>query len=230
MHLRSLFACLVYLALQTTAAMAAPAAPLPAAPHIEFVREYIRELGEFERLRAQTERAAREPNANLMFELVSYSTRLQLALRADIAALQTIDLPAPHGVLLRNIINSHHMRLRVHGRIKEISTAMLIGPQQGVDLPAMAAEMPNLRSMLDDIDDLFLDTSLLAFTTLLDPAPDAGGQVSRLRITNAERADLLHRLQAEFGNTLDIKSAHTLTNAAGVLRDYLGKDFTPADG
>jgi len=224
MHFRSLLAGILCLA-PSTAAVAAQASA-----HVEFVREYIRELGEFERLRVDTERAAREPNTNLMFELISYSAQLQLALRADIAALQAMQLEAPHGALLRNIINSHNTRLRVHGRIKEISTAMLIGPQPGVDLPAMAAEMPNLRSMLDEIDELFLATSLLAFTTLLDPVPDSTGQISRLRITAAERADLLLRLQAEFGNSLDKKSPHTLTNAAGVLRDYLGKDFTPADG
>jgi hypothetical protein len=225
MHLQRVWASLLWITLHSAGAVAAQAAP-----HIEFVREYIRELGEFERLRTQAEDSMRAPDANLMAEMNAYSAQQQLALRANIAVLQKIQLGEPHDALLRSIINSHNTRLRVHARINQICTAMLIGTQSGIDLTAMAAEVPNLRAMLDEIDELFLDTSSLAFTTLLDPAPDSQGQNSRLRITAAERADLLGRLRLEFGNTLDEQSPNALTHAAGVLRHYLRKDFTPADG
>lgn len=207
--------------------MAAPATS--ALPQLEFVREYIRELGELERLRSRVEELTRAPGADHMTEMIGYSTRVQIAMRSYIGKLNGIRLEPPHDALLTNIVALHTSKYRVHGRIAEISTAMLAGPRVGVDLDAMAAEMPRLRTVLDEVDNLFPEMSVLAFTTLVSPTRDANGASTQLRINALERTALLGSLTEEFGSSLDAANPGPLTRAAVVLRGYLRKEFTPAE-
>ncbi len=217
------------LALFAPAAFPAAGAAADAAPQIRFVREYIRQLGELERLRVRVEEVLQQPDANHMLEMISYSHRVQLAMRSYIGQLQNLRLEPPHDVLVTNLVSLHSSRHRVHGRIAEISTAMLVKPAAGGDAGAMANEVPQLRSVLDEMDALFPNLSVLAFTTLISPLPDASGETSRLRITAAEREALLESLHGEFDGALDAPDLKPLANAAWVLRGYLRKDFTPAD-
>jgi hypothetical protein len=217
------------LALFAPAAFPASPAAGEAAPQIQFVREYIRQLGELERLRIRVEEVLQQPDANHMMEMISYSSRVQIAMRSYIGQLKNLRLEPPHDVLVANLVSLHSSRHRVHGRIAEISTAMLARPAAGGDAGAMANEVPQLRSVLDEMDALFPNLSVLAFTTLISPTPDASGETSRLRITAAEREALLDNLRGEFDGALDVPDLKPLANAAWVLRGYLLKDFTPAD-
>jgi hypothetical protein len=219
---------MLVITLLATVAHAAGAGGAAETPQLAFVREYIRELGELERLRTRVEEVVQQPDADHMAEMIGYSTRVQIAMRSYIGQLNTMRLEPPHDVLVANIVALHNSRFRVHGRIAEIATAMLAEAKGGVDASAMVDEAPKLRAMLDEIDELFPDMSVLAFTTLISPTPDGSGELSRLRITGAEREALLKSLAMEFGETLDVKSRNALTSAAAVLRGYLRKDFTPA--
>jgi hypothetical protein len=223
-------AIILVFTLLATAVRAAEPVAAKDTPHIDFVREYIRELGELERLRARVAEVLQAPGADHMTEMIGYSTRVQIAMRSYIGLLNNMRLEPPHDVLVTNIVALHNSRFRVHGRIAEISAAMLAEAKNGVDASAMADEAPRLRAVLDEIDGLFPAMSVLAFTTLILPTPDASGETSRLRITAAERETLLESLKVEFGDALDAKSRNALTSAAAVLRGYLRKDFTPADG
>lgn len=217
------------LALFSPAAFTEPSAAPEAAPQVRFVREYIRQLGELEHLRTRVEEVLKQPEANHMMEMISYSSRVQIAMRSYIGQLNQLRLEPPHDVLVANIVSLHTSRHRIHGRIAEISTAMLTTPAAGVDAGAMANEVPKLRAVLDEMDELFPNLSVLAFTTLISPTPDASGDTSRLRITAAEREALLGSLLHEFDGTLDAPQLKPLAKAAWVLRGYLLKDFTPAD-
>jgi hypothetical protein len=223
--LPTLAACL--LAVISTGSVAAEAAAPAMTPHIVFVREYISELAELERLRLRVESVMNEPEANHMVEMIGYSTRVQIAMRSYVNHLNAMQLEPPHDKLLANIVSLHNSKYRVHGRINEISTAMLSGSKPGVNLDAMAAEMPELRALLDEVDGLFSNMSVLTFTTLLSGSPESAS--SRLRITSAERDGLLQSLNGEFGEALNASKPSPLANAALVLRNYLQKDFTPSD-
>ncbi len=218
-------------ALFSPAAFTEPSAAPESAPQVRFVREYIRQLGELEHLRTRVEEVLQQPDANHMMEMISYSSRVQIAMRSYIGQLNQLRLEPPHDVLVANIVSLHSSRHRIHGRIAAISTAMLARPAAGAgaDAEEMANEVPKLRAVLDEMDELFPNLSVLAFTTLISPTPDASGDTSRLRITAAEREALLGNLLHDFEGTLDAPDLKPLAKAAWVLRGYLLKEFTPAD-
>lgn len=195
-------------------------------------QEYIRELSELEVLRidGQTElkRAGGNSNAQLSAFLY-YGTRVQLALRADIAVLrgmQLASLPEKTASLLEGVERTD---IIIFGRMNEIATKLLAGPQPGVDYGALVSQMPQLRAELDSNDQGYIHGSVLVFASLVDMRPDKLGHVSHLTITCAQRNELIRTLRSDFGTRLTAKNEDPDVSAAGVLWDYLHKGWKCSD-
>jgi hypothetical protein len=198
-------------------------------PPIEFVKEYIRQLGELESIRSDAAVEAKQKDADSLANAIHFSTRIELALQADIGILSGMHLDPPFTELPTDIIEFHKQKIQIHQRMAEIATEIMSGPKPGVDYGKMTAEMPKLRAILESNDEFLMKVSVMTFMTLLNQQPDKTNHVSRLIITKAERQDLLKRLQSWFGPKLDWKSKNGVISAAEVLRAYLRKDFKCTD-
>jgi hypothetical protein len=198
-------------------------------PNLVFVREYVRELGELEEIRADAQAALKTTTGDPLTEAIHYSTRVQLSLTRSIGMLRTMKLDPPFEDLIGDIVSFDSDKIEIHSRMIRIATQMMSGPKSGVDYGSMAADMPKLHATLESIDETFVKLSTLVFATLIDRRPDTNSQPRRLTITSAERLSLLQQLKTEFGDKLEQSRESHLVSAAGVLKDYLRRDYRSAD-
>ena len=233
--------CMVAFALQysfcNTQANAKPsrttARPVkPETPHLEFVTEYIRELAAVERIRAagEDENNRDRKDDKLPFaSAVHTSTLFELELDSQVKMLKGMRLNAPSDSLIPNITAFYERKIALWRRMREISSAFIGGPKEGVDYSKLAAEMPKLRGELDFIDQSLFEATPLVFATLIDMKADSEGHASHLIITKEDKARLISKLDDSFGAKLDQKDQNYTVSAATVLKGYLNKDFKCSD-
>jgi hypothetical protein len=199
--------------------------------NLQFVTEYIRELGELERLRslAFDELKADANNPNQMASCVRNSTRFQLELRTQISMMRGMKLNPPFAELPAQISEFNEKRIDLYNRMGEDCATILAGPKPNIDYGAVAAGLPKITAELDYINHSLFQATPLIFATLIDPMPDANDHMSKLIITKAERKKLSADLNSFFGKKMDTDQQNWFVSSATVLRDYLLKDYSASD-
>jgi hypothetical protein len=199
-------------------------------PHLTFVTEYIRELNAIETIRASAEQVLTRSTDNEKFSDAVYSsTRMQLELRTQISILKDMHLNPPFETVIPNITKFYTRKIDLFQRLIYISGAFIGGPKSGVDYGKLAAELPQIRAELDDIDHTLFQATPLIFATLMNMKPDSQNHISHLIITRAERARLLSDITTYFGPKLDQKDRSFQVGAAVILRDGLLNDLKSSD-
>jgi len=198
-------------------------------PHLQLAQEYIRQLGELEDLRSEGEAELKDTKGSPFSSMIHYSTRVQIALQDDIAALKLLPLAPPSSDTVGLIQATHEQRSVIFGEMRKIAAKMMSGPEPGVNYGALAAQMPQLRAQLESIDESYVKLSVLIFGTLIDMKPDSAGHASHLIITRAQRQDLARQLRSSFGAKLRGQQQNGIVAAAGVLDDYLHKGWKGSD-
>jgi hypothetical protein len=204
----------------------------PETPHLEFVTEYIRELAAVERIRATFEEENNQDKKDdkLPFsEAVHTSTLFELELGSQVKMLKGMHLNGPFDFLIPNITAFYERKIVLWRRMREISSAFIGGPKNGVDYSKLATEMPQIRGELDFIDQSLFEATPSVFATLIDAKADSKGHASHLIITKDEKAGLISKLDDSFGAKLDQKNQNYTVSAASVLKAYLNKDFKCSD-
>jgi hypothetical protein len=202
----------------------------PETPHLDFVKEYVRELAEIERIHASGEEELKQGTENDVFSIMIHTCTLsQLELRSQIAQLRGMRLKAPYDDLIPTLAGFYKAKIDLYQRLIDISSAMLAGPKPGVDYGKLEGEVPQIRAKLDFIDESVFKATPLIFSTLIDMKPDSKNHASHLIITKAERDKLMETLNDSFGPKLDEKNPRYLVGSASVLRDYLRKDWKCSD-
>ena len=219
---------------QTNTKLARPTArPVkPETPHLEFVTEYIRELAAVERIRAEGEEENNQDKKDdkLPFAgAIHTSTLFELELGSQVKMLKDMRLKEPFDFLIPNISAFYERKIVLWQRMREISSAFIGGPKDGVDYSKLASEMPQIRAELDFIDQSLFDATPGVFATLIDMKADSKGHTSHLIITKEEKAGLISKLNDSFGAKLDQKDQNYTVSAASVLKAYLNKDFKCSD-
>jgi hypothetical protein len=192
-------------------------------PHLQFVTEYIRELGKMERLRSQANDELND-GSNKMAGCVRSTTRFQLELQSQIFMLRNIRLNPPFDELAPSLATFNEQKLGLYKKMGYGCTALMGGPKPGVDYDVIAADAPKITAQLEYIDNAMLESSPMIFATLIDPVPDANNKMSRLIITSAERKKLIADIDSFFGAELNQKDQGYVVSAASVLKAYLGKE------
>jgi hypothetical protein len=204
----------------------------PETPHLEFVTEYIHELAAVERIRAagEDENNQDKKDDKLPFaSSVHTSTLFELELRSQVTMLKSMRLNKPFDFLIPNITAFYERKIVLWRKMREISSAFIGGPKDGVDYGKLAAEMPQIRGELDFIDQSLFEATPGVFATLIDMKEDSKGHASHLIITKEEKARLISKLDDSFGAKLDQKDQNHTVSAASVLKGYLNKDFKCSD-
>ena len=204
----------------------------PETPHLEFVTEYIRELAAVERIRAEGEAENNQDKKGdkLPFaSAVHTSTLFELELGSQVEILKGMRLNKPFDFLIPNITAFYERKIVLWRRMREISSAFIGGPKDGVDYGKLGAEMPEIRGNLDFIDLALFEATPSVFATLIDMKADSKGHASHLIITKEEKAGLISKLDDSFGAKLDQKDKNYMVSAAKLLKDYLNKDFKCSD-
>lgn len=202
----------------------------PETPRLVFVTEYVRELAAIENIRAAAEQELKAGGKeDVLSKGVYTSTRMQLELRTQIATLKGMRLNPPFEKVIANLTGLYQQKIELHQKLVEIASAFIAGPKPNVDFGKMAAEMPQIRALLDDIDQSIFTATPLVFATLIDMKEDSEHHVSHLNIAKAERAQLIRIITTDFGSKLDQSNQNSIVSAASVLKAYLLKDFQSSD-
>jgi hypothetical protein len=198
-------------------------------PHLTFVKEYIRQLANLERLRDTANSELQGGASEKMSGCIRNGTRFQLELQSQISMLRDMQLNPPFNDLPSSLAAFDEKKIELYKKMSEGCEAMISGPKPDVDYDAIAAQTPKLTATMDYIDHAIFEATPLVFGTLIDPVPDANNKMSKLIITSAERKKLIPDIDLYFGAKLDQKDQPWLVSAAWVLRGYLLKDYTSSD-
>jgi hypothetical protein len=205
--------------------------PKPETPHINAVKEYVRELIEAEDLKTKGEKElseAKSPNEQFSAGIY-YSKSTQLELRSEIRMLQSMHLNDPFDTLIPSLVAFYGDQINLHQQLIDISGKFLAGPKEGVDYQALAAKLPEIRAELDDSRKSVFQAAALVFMTLIDEKPDSQGHVSHLVITKAEKSDLQDQLEIMLKGVPEKGDQDYYISAAMVLRGGLQKGHKCAD-
>jgi hypothetical protein len=153
---------------------------------------------------------------------------MQLELRTQIGQLKGLRLADPFDDLIPTIVEFYKDKIELWQKMIDISSAFVGDPKQNVDYAKLVADLPKIRARLDYIDKALFEASPLIFTTLVNTKPDSKGKASHL-VIKAERADLIERIDTDFGSKLDAKGPNYIVAGALILRDGLQKDFKSSD-
>ena len=205
--------------------------PKPETPHINVMKEYVRELIEAEDLKTKGEKElseAKSPNEQFSAGIY-YSKSTQLELRSEIRMLQSMHLNDPFDTLIPSLVAFYGDQINLHQQLIDISGKFLAGPKEGVDYQVLAAKLPENRAELDDSRKSVFQAAALVFMTLIDEKPDSQGHVSHLVITKAEKSDLQDQLEIMLKGVPEKGDQDYYISAAMVLRGGLQKGHKCAD-
>src|SRR5205814_7845735 len=198
-------------------------------PHLTFVKEYIRELGNLERLRDTATSELQSDASQKMTGCVRNAMRYQLELQSQISMLKSVQLSPPFDTLAASIAEFNARKIELYQKMSAGCETMIEGmsdPKPNVDYSAIASQAPKITATMEYIDHSIFEATPLVFALLIDPVPDANNHMSKLIITSAERKSLIARINTYFGAKLDQKEQPWLVSVASVLKAYLQKDYT----
>jgi hypothetical protein len=84
--------------------------------------------------------------------------------------LKGLRLNAPFDELIPNITAFYERKIVLWRRMREISSAFIGGPKDGVDYSKLAAEMPQIRGELDYIDQSLFEAATPSVIDHLNPS------------------------------------------------------------
>lgn len=204
----------------------------PDTSHLDFVKEFIRQLSALEDIRAKGEQENTEDNTNGKAPFASAihtGTLFKLELGADVAELKESHFNDPFDTLVPTLTQLYLRKSDLWQKMIDISTEFMSGPKPGMDYGKVAAQVPQIRGQMDYLDDTIFQVTPIVFELLIDDRADSQGHASHLIITKAERADLVDTLDTDFGDKLNQPNPKYLVGAASVLKAYLQKDFKASD-
>ena len=197
-------------------------------PH-EFVTVFIHHIGEAEGLRAQAEKDLAAAGRDKGAAILSSSTRFAVALRVQAESLNSFHLPPPMGGAPQKFATLLHQKAGLYETYVAVAEALTGTPKPGLLYEKLGDKSPDLRGMIEDADETMLKAMPLVFATLVSTTPDSEGYVSRLTITKAQRASLIHDLDAAFGKKLEAKNQNYIVSAAAMLRGHLHQPYKCSD-
>jgi len=202
------------------ALVAAPAPKPQDTPPFDIASEYVREIcllweiqGKADQELAEDKGSANPGSGGLM-TTIRNSTRVSLALRTDIATLKKMRLTKePHKETLGILVGLYEQKLRLHSDLIDITTTFLSDQKPGVDYGKLAARLPQLTVMLDDVDHTLYQVTVLMFGALIDMKADSLNRCNHLLITKSERDSLVETLDGYFGAALGVDKRYLASSA-----------------
>lgn len=218
------------LLLATCLAVSAPvrAAPESDAVRSAMLRAYTDNLIEAHQDEERSKRQLNEVRSGpdqinqIMSAIVRNGTTTKMNLGVAISRLENIHISDEHFVkMIPYMIEGYRTKIGLYDELTTTAKTMLAGPEPGVDYGKIAAHVPEVTAQLDFINKTLFTGAPLVSLFLVSQKPDSKNRLSHLGITRKEAQTVIHRLQAEFGKSMDSKNQSWTTSSASLLRDVL---------
>ena len=196
----------------------------------QFVKEYVRELGSLEEIRARSE-AEVKANPTDFATCIRNNETWILELQADSRMMKQTRLMMGKDVnQVPNMIAAvYDQKAKLLGKISDICTLFLKGPAAGVDYGSLGAKVPKITAQIQFGDKTLFDGTGLVFGAIWSNRVDSHGHVSFLSITGRQRDDLLKELEIWFPQSKTKGNDGYAQSAAEIFRQKL-KEFRSSDG
>jgi hypothetical protein len=102
---------------------------------------------------------------------------------------------------------------------KAILSALISGPERGVNYGMMTARAPEITAHIEQIDKSIFTMSQPMFFALVDDARvGADGNLHHLILTKKDRTSMVRLIDKIFGATLEDKNANHIVSAAWAIK------------
>jgi len=177
---------------------------------MEFAKEYIREIGELNRLTDEARNDTTNKSPEVFTNFIYHSERIQHVLGTDINLLASMKLNGQLTDLPSILSQSYIRKGETMSSLSAISEDMISMSAQDPNSLKQVQDnlklMPKLRAQNDQVDeDIAKKVNILVFLSLVDPNGDGKGGTSKLVITRKDRIELIEQLKTEFGKKLEDK-------------------------
>lgn len=81
--------------------------------------------------------------------------------------LKGMQLATHYETLIPDLVTLYQCQIDLYQRLNEISAKFLAGPKPGVDYSSLAAEVPEIRAELEQLQNVVFAASALVFMTLV---------------------------------------------------------------
>ncbi len=143
--------------------------------------------------------------------------------------LNGMRLAKPFEALIPDLLGFYQRQVELHQSLIDINSKFIAGPRSGVDYPALAAKLPQIRAELEETQKAVFEATPLIFMALIDQKPDSQNHLSHLLITRAEKSDLQERLEIMLKDEPEKGDHDYYISAAMILRAGLQKGHKCAD-
>jgi len=131
----------------------------PETPRLEFVKRFIHELSAIEDITDKSEKNLKHDTNAAFTNLIHSGTLFKLELGAEIRGLEGVQFNEPFDTLPSNLSNFYKNKYEMWDEMVEIARQSIGGPKPGVDYPKLGAEMPELRTKLEYLDESIFQES-----------------------------------------------------------------------
>src|SRR5271157_5034114 len=122
-------------------------------PHLQFVSEYIRQLGAIEHIRAVAENDTKQKGGNQFVDCIRNTTKFQLELKTQMASLATMSLNPPFETVIEFLTSSYQKKLDLYKELSDICSTFAVGPKPNVDYDKLTVRMPKITAELQYVDE-----------------------------------------------------------------------------
>ena len=146
-----------------------------------------------------------------------------------IATLNQLEVGDDVAPFVQGLANFYQQKIDLNDTLIDIATNMLGGPKPGFDYGKLMASSAETSATMEQIDEQIFKLANAFFIAMIDRRPDREGHASHLKITRAQRTELLKLIETLFGASLESKEATFAVNGAWLMRANLRKSFKAAD-
>ena len=228
-----LAASVIALSLGVAIANAQNTANVADSSHIQFLKEFIRELEVLYRLQETAKKEfAEDGSANgKMMTSIRVGTRTVMEMITGIGMLNSISLDGQWNKFRTTLVEIDSNRASTIQEMNEIAKKMLRGPEPGVNYGALTARAPELTAIIEQLDKLMFDMSKVLSLSLIDnKRVDADGKLRHLLVSRQDRTDIIRYIDIAFGERLEDKNATYIVTAAWAIKLLLtNSEYKSAD-
>jgi len=166
---------------------------------LQFVSEFIRELGAVERIRARsaTELKNARDAQERMSTCIANATSMQLERQSQTHMMRAPHLNPPLEFLPQDIAKDYDFKIELYGSMSRICSEFSGGPRPNVDYQELMNEMPKIRAKLDYVDHLICQTSILVFAALIVSVRQSNVDIRRATESVSARGEFVSASAAQ---------------------------------
>lgn len=193
--------------------------------------EYIRCLATtYDLQRAGTaELAQSKDTTSRLMTGVRLSTQANKAMRGMISSLDQLEVGDDGELFVRHLTTSLKQKIALNNDLIKITSKIHGGPQSRSDYGKLMRSGAQISAVIVQINEQISKLAHAFFAVMIDTRRDAYGHVSRLKITSAQRGQLLALINDRFGASLDAKNMNWVVKGAWRMRSDLRNDFKSSD-